>query len=65
MISELDFCRAANLPIRRHGADAGLKAARLQDLMLLAGVMTSGGSYGRGSGGRSKRCGRRFNGRLN
>jgi hypothetical protein len=34
MISELDTWRAANLLIRRHGADAELEAARLQDLML-------------------------------
>jgi hypothetical protein len=34
MTSELDVWRAANLLIRRHGADAELEAARLQDLML-------------------------------
>jgi hypothetical protein len=34
MISQLDIWRAANLLIRRHGADAELEAARLQDLML-------------------------------
>lgn len=34
MISDLDIWRAANLPIRKHGADAELEAARLYDLML-------------------------------
>ena len=34
MISDLDIWRAANLLIRKHGADAELEAARLQDLML-------------------------------
>jgi hypothetical protein len=33
MISDLDIWRAANLLIRRHGADALLEAARLGDLM--------------------------------
>jgi hypothetical protein len=34
MVSDLDIWRAANLLIRKHGADAELEAARLQDLML-------------------------------
>jgi hypothetical protein len=34
VISELDIWRGANLLIRKHGADAELEAARLQDLML-------------------------------
>jgi hypothetical protein len=34
VISDLDIWRSANLLIRRHGADAELEAARLQDLML-------------------------------
>ncbi len=34
MISDLDIWRAANLLIRKHGADAELEAARLQELML-------------------------------
>src|ERR1700751_4762268 len=34
MISELDIWRAANLLIRRYGADAELEAARLADMML-------------------------------
>ena len=33
-ISDLDIWRAANLLIRRHGADAELLAARRADLML-------------------------------
>ncbi len=34
MISDLDIWRAAQLLIRKHGANAELEAARLQDLML-------------------------------
>ena len=34
MVSDLDIWRAADLLIREHGADAELKVARLQDLML-------------------------------
>jgi len=34
MISELDIWRAANLLIRKHGADAELEAAKHADLML-------------------------------
>ena len=34
MISDLDIYRAANLLIARHGADAGIEAARLIDTML-------------------------------
>jgi hypothetical protein len=34
VISEIDIWRAANLLIRRHGPDAELEAARMQDLML-------------------------------
>jgi hypothetical protein len=34
MVSELDIWPAANLLIRKYGADAELEAARLQDLML-------------------------------
>ena len=34
MVSELDIWRAANLLIRRHGADAELEAAKRADLML-------------------------------
>jgi hypothetical protein len=34
MISDLDIWRAANLLIRKHGADAELEAARRADLML-------------------------------
>jgi hypothetical protein len=34
VISDLDVWRAANLLIRKHGAEAELEAARLQDLML-------------------------------
>jgi hypothetical protein len=37
MISELDIWRAANLLIRRHGADADIEAARRADLMLERG----------------------------
>ena len=37
MISDLDIRRAADLLIRRHGADAELEAARLQDLMVERG----------------------------
>ncbi len=37
MISDLDVWRAANLLIRKHGADAEIEAARLQDLMLARG----------------------------
>jgi hypothetical protein len=33
MIVDLDIWRAANLLIRRHGADAELEAARLQDML--------------------------------
>jgi hypothetical protein len=33
----LDIWRAANRLIRKHGADAGLEAVRLQDLMLERG----------------------------
>jgi hypothetical protein len=34
VISDLDVWRAANLLIHRHGAEAEIEAARLQDLML-------------------------------
>jgi len=34
MIPEIDIWRAANLLIRKHGADAELEAARRADLML-------------------------------
>jgi hypothetical protein len=34
MISDLDIWRAASVLIRKHGADAELEAARLQDLIL-------------------------------
>jgi hypothetical protein len=34
MVSEIDIWRAANLLIRRHGADAELEAACLADIML-------------------------------
>jgi hypothetical protein len=34
VVSDLDIWRAANMLIRQHGGDAGLEAARLQDLML-------------------------------
>ena len=34
MISNLDIWRAANLLIRKHGADAELEAAKRADLML-------------------------------
>jgi hypothetical protein len=34
MVSNLDIWRAANLLMREHGTDAGLEAARRQDLML-------------------------------
>jgi hypothetical protein len=34
VVSTLDIWRAANMLIRRHGVDAELEAARLQDLML-------------------------------
>jgi hypothetical protein len=34
MVSDLDVWRAANLLIRRHGANAELKAAKRADLML-------------------------------
>ena len=34
MISDLDIWRAANLLIRKHGADAELEAAKRADLML-------------------------------
>jgi hypothetical protein len=34
MVLDLDIYRAANLPIRQHGADAELVAARRADLML-------------------------------
>jgi hypothetical protein len=34
MVSDLDIWRAAQLPIRKHSANAELEAARLQDLML-------------------------------
>jgi hypothetical protein len=37
MVSDLDIWRAANLLIRKPGADAELEAARLQDLMLERG----------------------------
>jgi hypothetical protein len=37
MIPELDIWRAANLLIRRHGADAEIGAARRADLMLERG----------------------------
>lgn len=34
MVSDLDIWRAANLLIRRHGANAELEAAKCADLML-------------------------------
>ena len=34
MISDLDIWRAANLLIRKYGADGKIEATRLQDLML-------------------------------
>jgi hypothetical protein len=34
MISDLDIYRAANLLMRRHGADAVIEAARMLDLVL-------------------------------
>jgi hypothetical protein len=34
MVSDLDIWRAANLLIRRHGADAELEAAKRVDLVL-------------------------------
>jgi hypothetical protein len=34
MVSDLDIWRAANLLIRRHGANAELEAAKRADLML-------------------------------
>jgi hypothetical protein len=34
MTSDLDIWRAAHLLIRKHGANAELEAARMQDLML-------------------------------
>jgi hypothetical protein len=34
MIPEIAIWRAANLLIRKHGADAGLEAAKRADLML-------------------------------
>ena len=34
MVSDLDIWRAANLLIRKHGADAELEAAKRADLML-------------------------------
>ena len=37
MISDLDIWRAANLLIRKHGADAELEAAKRADLMLEGG----------------------------
>ena len=37
MISELDIYRAANLVIKRHGADAVIEAARMVDRMLELG----------------------------
>jgi hypothetical protein len=37
MISDLDIWRAANLLIRKHGADAELEAAKRADLMLNRG----------------------------
>jgi hypothetical protein len=37
IISDPDIWRAANMLIRKHGADAKLEAARLQDLMVRAG----------------------------
>jgi hypothetical protein len=37
MISDLDIWRAANLLIRRHGADAEIEAAQRADLMLERG----------------------------
>jgi hypothetical protein len=51
VICELNIWRVANLLIRERGADAELKVARLQDLMLHR-AMTRGGTYGSGSGGR-------------
>jgi hypothetical protein len=40
MVSDLDIWRAVNLLIRRHGADAEIQAARLQDLMLVRRVIS-------------------------
>ena len=37
MISDLDICRAANLVIKRHGAEAVIEAARMIDRMLELG----------------------------
>ena len=37
MISELDIFRAANLVIKRHGADAAIEAAWMVDRMLELG----------------------------
>ena len=37
MISDLDIYRAANLVIKRHGADAVIEAARMVDRMLELG----------------------------
>jgi hypothetical protein len=34
VISDVDIWRAANLLIRKHGANAGLEAAKRADLML-------------------------------
>ena len=34
MISDLDICRAANMLIERHGADAVIEATRMIDRML-------------------------------
>ena len=38
MISDLDIYRAANLVIKRHGADAVIEAARMVDCMLELGL---------------------------
>jgi hypothetical protein len=54
IISDLDIWRTANPLIRKHGADAELETARLQDLMLHRGD-DEGRSCGRGSGGPSRR----------
>jgi hypothetical protein len=37
MISDLDIYRAANLVIKRHGAEAVIEAARMTDRMLELG----------------------------
>ena len=37
MIDDLDIFRAADVPIKRHGADAAIDAARRADELLAAG----------------------------